>query len=313
MSELAPIALFVYNRPWHVRQTVDALKKNKLAGASDLFIYSDGPKNPGDRENIQAVRDYLQTISGFKTVKIVRQKTNIGLADSIISGVTEVINKYGKIIVLEDDLLTAVDFLRFMNEALEYYSKKNRVMQISGHMFNLVIKVKTDGVFLPFTNSIGWGTWQRAWDSLDSKMSGYEIVKENKDLRKKFNLEGAYNFFDMLEAQLKGKIDSWAIRWYLSVFLVEGLVLYPKHSLIKHIGFDSSATHCKGSGTGGYSVSLGALPNIPLKFPAVFLDKRSYMQIIQYLNSRRSIMTKVKSLCSRLFRMLFFTTKCDSQ
>ena len=290
----APITLFTYNRPWHTQQTIEALQKNKLAEQSDLVIFSDGPKSESDRENVQAVRDYLQTIDGFKSVKIVEQKRNRGLAASIINGVTEVVNKYGRIIVLEDDLLISPDFLRFMNDSLAYYSGEEKVMQISGHMFNVAINCETDGIFLPFTNSIGWATWKRAWVYFDSQMSGYEILKRDRILRNKFNLDGSYGYFNMLELQLKEKIDSWAIRWYLSVFLVKGLVLYPKHSLIKHIGFDGSGTHCEDTSSGVYATSLGVIDADRISLPKVSLNLNAYSEVIQYLSSQKSFKAKLK-------------------
>jgi hypothetical protein len=290
----APITLFTYNRPWHTQQTVETLQKNELADVSDLIIFSDGPKSESDRENVQAVRDYLQTIDGFKSVKIIEQELNKGLAASIISGVSEVVSKFGKIIVLEDDLLISPDFLRFMNEALEYYSEDNQVMQVSGHMFNVNIDYETDGIFLPMINSWGWATRQRAWDYLDPQMSGYEIIKKDKTLRKKFNLDGSYNYFGMLEAQINGKIDSWAIRWYLSVFLAKGLILYPKHSLVKHIGFDGSGTHCGNSSSSIYAVSLGKIDTDQINFPKVSLNLNAYSEVIQYLSSQKSFKAKLK-------------------
>jgi len=296
MRELAPIVLFVYNRPWHVQQTIKALRKNELASCSDLFVFSDGPKGAADKRSIQVVREYLQTISGFKSISIIKKKRNIGLADSVINGVTEIVGRYGRVIVLEDDLLTAVDFLRFMNEALDYYSEENKVMQISGHMFNLVTESKADGFFLPFTNSIGWATWQRAWEFLDPKMSGYGVVKNNSVLRKKFNLGGAYNYFDMLEAQLKGKIDSWAIRWYLSVFLAEGLILYPTHSKIKHIGFDGSGAHCDDSGSRVYANSVHITNTTQINFPLVSLDRDVYSQVMRLFSSQKSLKCKLRNL-----------------
>jgi hypothetical protein len=288
---------------------VEALQKNELADVSDLIIYSDGPKDKNDSDNVQAVRNYLQTINGFKSVKIIEQKTNRGLADSIISGVTEIVNKYGRIIVLEDDLVTSPGFLHYMNQALENYEEEKKVMQISGHMFNLPIEAETDAVFLPFTNSIGWATWKRAWDCFDPLMAGYQKLKVSRSLRNRFNLDGAYDYFGMIESQIKGKVDSWAIRWYLSVFLAEGLILYPKHSLIKHIGFDGSGTHCGDTSSGVYATSLSGIDADQISFPKVSLDKESYTQIIKYLSSQRSLMAKLKSLISNLFCRLYSSKK----
>ena len=240
----APIVLFVYNRPDLVSRTLQHLQKNTFCSDSELFVYSDGAKRDEVTEKkVAEVREILKNISGFKNVTIVESEQNKGLANSIISGVTEVVERYGKIIVLEDDLETSPDFLRFMNEALEKYEDEQQVMQIAGHMFNVKLQVDSDTIFLPMTNSIGWATWKRSWNFFDPCMSGYNKLKENKELRDKFNLEGTIRYFEMLVDQLHNKIDSWAIRWYLSVFLNDGMVLYPTESLIRHIGFDEKATH----------------------------------------------------------------------
>lgn len=241
--DLAPITLFVYNRPWHTQQTVEALQKNELAEGSELFVFSDGPKSEADKKDVQAVREYIKTITGFKGVTIIERERNLGLAQSIISGVTEIVNKYGRVIVVEDDLLASRYFLDYMNTALNRFESDERVMQISGYMFPIELKVNTDSVFLPFTTSWGWATWKRAWVHFDRDMKAYETLRRDSELIHRFNLDNAYPYFKMLKAQSDGKIDSWAIRWYLSVFILHGLTLFPVRSLIQNIGFDNTGTH----------------------------------------------------------------------
>lgn len=242
----APIALFVYNRPVHTRRTVEALLKNKPAAECDLFVFSDAAKRPEDAETVRRVREYIRTITGFKSITIVERDRNWGLANSITGGVTSVVNQYGRVIVLEDDLVTSTYFLEYMNTALERYQEEDRVMQVSGHVFPTRVHAETDAVFLPMTTSWGWATWARAWKHFDPKSTGYGQLKGDAKLRKRFNLDGAYDYFSMLEAQLAGRVDSWAIRWYLSVFLREGLVLFPRMSLVENTGFDGSGTHTSG-------------------------------------------------------------------
>jgi hypothetical protein len=242
--ELAPIALFVYNRPDHTKQTVESLQKNALSKESELFIFSDGPKNDAAKKQVMEVRDYIKTISGFKRVNIIEKEKNSGLANSIIAGVTELCERFGSVIVLEDDLIVSPHFLEYMNAALERYEKNERVMQISGFMFPVELKALTDAVFLPFTSSWGWATWQRAWQQFDPEMKGYDNLHANPALRRRFDLDGSYPYYKMLEAQRRGRIDSWAIRWYLSVFIAGGLVLHPARSLVCNGGFDNSGIHC---------------------------------------------------------------------
>lgn len=243
--ELAHIALFVYNRPEHTRRTVDALAANEIAAESDLFIFSDGPKKPEAEVAVAEVREYIKSIAGFRSVTVMERQENYGLARSIITGVTELVHRYGRIIVLEDDLVVSPFFLKYLNEALELYENDEQVMQISGHMFDLSLNVDTDAIFLSFVTTWGWATWSRAWKYFDASMSGYSYLRDNSSLRKKFNLDGNYKYFDLLDRKISGAVDSWGIVWNLSVFMQKGVVLYPVKTLVINCGFDASGTHCK--------------------------------------------------------------------
>ena len=292
---VAPVALFVYNRPWHTRQTVEALRKNAGAGDSDLIVFSDGPRDGASEEQVREVRRYLRTVEGFRSIRIVERDTNLGLADSIISGVTEVVDEYGRIIVLEDDLLTAPGFLAYMNFALGRYEEEERVMQISGHMFDVDIKAETDAVFLPFTTSWGWATWKRAWGDFDPSMAGYERLRKDRKLRRSFNLDGSYDYFGMLKSQRKGKIDSWAIRWYLSVFLRHGLVLFPVKSLVRNIGFDDSGTHCRAPSPYMRVRMWEERVNDKFRLPQVSVNCDVYSDIKKYLSSGNGYVNMIRS------------------
>lgn len=288
--KLAPIALFVYNRPVHIRQTVEALQKNELVGESDLFIFSDAPKKPEAAEAVREVREYIKTINGFRSISIIERDRNLGLANSVIDGVTRLCNEYGKVIVLEDDLVTSSYFLHFMNEALERYQNESQVMQISGHMFPADIMAETDAVFLPMTTSWGWATWQRAWQYFGPAAAGFETLKHNAKLRRQFNLDGAYDFFGMLEHQLRGTIDSWAIRWYLSVFLLSGLTLFPRKTFVENAGFDGSGTHC------GVDHSAGTLPQgfRVSNYPAVVISEEAKQAVYAYLAKQSEQINRVR-------------------
>jgi len=264
---LAPVALFVYKRPWHTRRTVEALQTNDLAAKSELVIYSDGPKTDSDREKVEEVRLYVNSIEGFKRVTVVEGRQNLGLAKSVINGVTDIVNRYGRIIVLEDDLLISPHFLEYMNTALSLFKHNSRVMQISGHMFRVNFsKDIADSFFLPYTTTVGWGTWQRAWNLFDTGMEEIPLLERDKRFHQAFDMEGTYPYFEMIRDQQIGKISSWGIQWYLSVFLKNGLVLHPKHSLVRHLGFDEDATHASRD-TGIYADTIsnstvGAYPEI---------------------------------------------------
>lgn len=305
---LAPITIFVYNRPVHTRQTVEALQKNELAKDSDLIIYSDAPKKAEAAPEVFEVRKYIREIGGFKSIKIIEREKNWGLANSIIDGVTSVVNEYGRIIVLEDDLVVTPHFLEFMNLALDKYQDEQQVIQVSGYMFPVKLKVKEDALFLPLTTSWGWATWQRAWRLFDPDAKGYAQVKEDLALRKRFNLDGSYDYFSMLEDQLAGRVDSWAIRWYCTTFLLCGLTLYPRQSLIFNTGFDGSGTHGAKSGalldvdSNGY-FSPKNLPNVIVANDA-WKDMRSIFGNLQHSESSfkmmlRKIMMIFSKLCGK--------------
>lgn len=245
---LSPIALFVYNRPKHTRQTVEALLLNSEAKNSDLYIFSDAPKNDSAKEAVKEVRDYIKQISGFKKIEIIERDTNWGLANSVINGVTRLCDEFGKVVVLEDDLVVSPHFLEFMNSGLDRYEHDEKVMQIAGYMFPVSIKASDDAFFMPLTTSWGWATWKRAWENFDVEAKGYDLLVSNSKLKQDFDLNGKYPYFKMLESQKNKKLDSWAIRWYLSVFLLNGLVLYPSRSLVTNFGFDGSGVNCVASG-----------------------------------------------------------------
>jgi len=240
---LAPIALFAYNRPQHLARTVAALLRDPLAAASDLHVFCDGAKSPAAEAAVREVRAFVRSITGFRSISVVEQARNIGLANSIIAGVTALCDRFGRVIVLEDDILVTSGFLDFMNAALARYVDDERVMQITGYMFPIRSDASARALFLPLISCWGWATWKRAWDRFDADMSFYAAVERDRAMQARFDLSGSYPYFDMLRRQRRGELDSWGIRWYLSVFLRDGLVLWPPRSLVANIGFDGSGTH----------------------------------------------------------------------
>lgn len=243
---LAPIVLFVYNRPDHTKKTIEALKKNKLANQSELYIYSDAAKNKKVENNVANVRNYIKTIKGFKKVIIVEREHNWGLAKSVIAGVSDVVNKFGKVIVLEDDLETTPLFLKFMNDSLVYYKEDKEIMSISGYTYPFELpKNYNKDVFLFYrTSSWGWAIWKEEWNKVDFDITKEHEVFRNNKLQKKFN-QGGDDLYDMLVNQVEGNINSWAIRFALSHALNDCFGLLPRKSLVQNIGFDLSGTHCE--------------------------------------------------------------------
>lgn len=245
-NKLAPICLFAYNRLSETKQTVEALKKNYLALESELFIFSDGPKDEAGANKINEVRKYLKTISGFKKITIYESPKNKGLANSIISGVRQIINQYGKVIVLEDDLITSSNFLDFMNQALDFYNGHPKIHSVSGYSLNLpsLKNHHKDYYFGYRASSWGWGTWKEKWESIDWKVKEYKKFRRNPLKQIQF-MRGGSDMPRMLKSQMTGRIDSWAIRWCFDQFLKDQFTVFPSTSKVVSIGFGANATHTK--------------------------------------------------------------------
>lgn len=242
----APICLFTYNRINELKQTVEALQRNNLSNQSELFIFSDGPKNDLDNIKVDEVRKYIRSIQNFMSIKIFESGDNKGLANSIIEGVTEIINEYGKVIVLEDDLITSINFLDFMNQALNYYEKYENIFSISGYTAKLksLSNYEYDNYFSRRASSWGWATWSNKWDAVDWKVKDFKIFRRNPIDRIHFN-RGGSDMTKMLISQQNGKIDSWAIRWCFSQFKSKQLTVFPKISKVNNIGIGQNSTHTK--------------------------------------------------------------------
>lgn len=240
----APIVLFVYNRLEHTKKTVEHLKNNELAKDSDLFVYSDAEKNSEQREKVRAVRDYIHTVTGFKSVTIIEAAENRGLARSIISGVSDVLAKYGRVIVLEDDLLTAPCFLKYMNDALTFYEDEKRIWSITGYQYPFEMpKNYKESVYLSYRGSSwSWATWEDRWETIDWDVKDYHNYKHNLKKIAHF-CKGGTDLDKLLRNQMKGQIDSWAIRWCYSQSLQNRYTVYPCQSLVSNNGTDGSGTH----------------------------------------------------------------------
>jgi len=246
MSLPAPIALFVYKRLYHTQQTVESLKNNSLSAESELFIYSDNAKTLEDQKAINEVRKYIREIAGFKKINIIERDKNLGLANSIIDGVTTIINRFGKIIVLEDDLICSPFFLKFMNEALVFYEQNDEIFSITGykHPIEIPRNYHSDVFVSPRPSSWGWGTWLDRWAKVDWDIKDFRDLRNSNEIQTRFNA-GGKDLTPMLFEQMNGNIDSWAIRWAYFHFKKQGFCLYPSTSLLQNIGADYSGTHTK--------------------------------------------------------------------
>ena len=254
----SPIILFTYCRPKHTKQTVEALLKNKESKYSDLIVYSDAPKNEKAISGVEETRKYIKTITGFKSLTIIERKENLGLAKSIIDGVTYNVNKYGTVIVLEDDLVTSPYFLRYMNDALIKYKNEDKIISIHGYVYPTQ-KDLPETFFIKGADCWGWATWKRGWELFNPNSEELFAKIKEKHLEKKFDFDYTYPYTQMLKNQIEGKCDSWAIRWLASAYLNNKLTLYPGESMVKQIGMDGyGATHS--SITNNYDVNLRMKP-----------------------------------------------------
>ncbi len=236
---MAPIALFTYNRPEHTRRTLETLAANPEAARSQLIIFSDGPR-PGDEAKVAEVRALLRERAWCGEIRIVESPVNRGLAASIVSGVTDLLREHDRLIVLEDDLALSPGFLTYMNDALALYSEEPRVMSISGWLPEFRATLP-ETFFLRTTTSWGWATWRRAWEQFHPDAAALAARVEPRV--KEFNVEGGYDYFRQLRLNADGKLKTWAVLWYASIFLADGLTLHPNRSLVRNIGHDHSGTH----------------------------------------------------------------------
>ena len=244
-NNLAPICLFTYNRLEETKLTIEALQNNFLASDSKLFIFSDGPKNENSRSKVQAIRNYIHSIKGFKNVHVFESKTNKGLATSIIEGVTTIINEYDRVIVLEDDLITTPNFLNFMNQALEFYDSDKKIQSINGFSLDLesTKRYEKDVFFMNRTYSWGWATWRNKWDLCEFDEKYIRDSLNSNDI-KEFKKYFGEDIFRMLLSSLNGVNDSWYVRWVYSHFINSHFSVYPVESKVFNIGYGTDATHC---------------------------------------------------------------------
>jgi len=297
----APVVIFVYNRPWHTRQTIEALSANEGVQGTDLIIYSDGPKSPDAIEQVNEVRHYLSGVRGFKSVSIVLRDTNLGLAKSIIDGVTEVLKKYNCVIVIEDDLVTSPYFLQYMNDALEFYQNVDRVVSIHGYLFP-VKKLLPETFFLKGADCWGWATWRRGWANFNPNGEWLFSELHRLKLTSEFDFKGTYEYTTMLKDQIDGNNDSWAVRWYASAFLHNKLTLYPGRSLVQNIGFDSSGVHCEVNRN--IEVSLSATPVrvevIPVEDSKV--GRKAFINFFRSQHARQNLRIVISDIIHKLTR-----------
>ena len=295
---LAPVVLFVYNRLDHTKRTVQSLQKNFFAEDTDLFVYADAARDGAAAIKVNEVREYLKTIGGFKSVTIRLRENNLGVDDNIILGVTEIINEYGKIIVLEDDLVTSKWFLQYMNDSLNFYKDQEEVACIHGYLLPVQQKLK-EVFFLKGADCWGWATWKRAWDIFELDGSMLLDKLEKRALEREFDFGNTYPYTQALRDQAEGRTKCWDIRWYASAFLENKLTLHPGQSLVSNIGHDNSGTHCYE--TERYDVVLAEEPlDVEVE---VLHDDHAYDAFAEFFKTLPSqVASREKSWLSKSFK-----------
>ena len=262
--DLAPIVYFAYNRPFHARKSLEAIMNNDLADSSSLFIYADGPKENAteeDLEKIKETRKVFREQKWCKEVHIIESDINKGCTNSITDGVTEMLNKFEKLIIIEDDVETSKGFLKFMNEALTLYENDTRVMHISGFFPPTTVKLP-DTFFTILAQVWGWATWRRAWKLNNTNTEDLIQKLYNSDRLDEFNLGGHFYAFESIRTSAN---VMWDPKWYASVFLANGLALTPKMSLVRNIGHDGSGINCGPSNNFNISAVADEIKVYPIK------------------------------------------------
>lgn len=314
MNPLAPIIMFVYNRPDMTQNTLNSLVQNKEAQESDIFIFADGPKvdMPAVKlENLKKVRALLAQQKGFKSITIRTSEVNRGLAYSVIAGVTEVVNQYGKAIIVEDDRTLSPYFLQFMNDALTVYEEDEKVSSIGSWNYFYLPPENAENFFLRHPDVGAWATFKRAWD-LFNPDADYLIQEiKRKNMAKAFNMENSIDLMKMLYRQKNGQVDSWAVRWTASVMLQDKLTFYPQRSLSSDDG-QTEGTHFKGDELFyGKNLELSQTPIIVRKKTPVETPE-AVKAYVRYHKKHHSLLNKIVVRSKKILKNVLTTLQSKS-
>jgi hypothetical protein len=309
MSNLADIALFVFNRPEHTRRTLQALEANPESSSSRLWLFSDGPRHgTGDAGQVNAVRKVIREHRNFREIVCVEHTENLGLAESIRIGISTVLRESEQVIVLEDDIVTSPGFLRYMNQALQMYATDPSVMNICGYLPETTRYFPLPETFFhPIMSCWGWGTWRRAWMHAEWDASSLlERIKLKKGGFYTFDMDGTYPNTEHLRANLEGKLKTWAIFWVASCFLKNGLSLFPRQSLVDNIGLDGSGCNCSAQEE---SVTVAESINVRKQRPAVSLRGRLYFRAYNVHGEKSGPFVRLLHLLRRIRRTMKKTSQ----
>lgn len=287
---LAHVLVFAYVRPEHLRRTITSLLANPEASRTHLTIYCDAAKRPEHRAAVDEVRRYVESISGFASVARVHRAANMGLAASIIAGVTEALHKRDRVIVVEDDLLLSPHFLKYMNDGLDTYAGDERVASIHGYSYPTEAPLP-ETFFLKGADCWGWATWARAWARFEPDGRRLLAALRERGLAHEIDYDGNYPHMKILKRQISGQNDSWAIRWHASCYLADMVTLYPARSLVDNIGHDDSGTNCR---TGdSFAGELTARPVEVVRLPIVASDAGRAAVVEFFRGQKKNALQKI--------------------
>jgi len=302
---LAPIVLFVHSRADHTRRTLEALKANTVASQSDLFVFCDAARNEREAQAVHDVRSVVDALTGFRSITVVSRQENFGLARSIIDGVTAVVERYGRVIVLEDDLVTAPHFLAFMNEALDRYAGVRQVWHVNGWTYPIESGLGDAPYFTPVMECWGWATWADRWCHF-RKDPGDLLGRWTPAMVHRFNIEGGYDYWGDIRRNAHGTMRTWAVFWYATLFERDGLCLSPNRSFVENIGIDGSGAN---SGSRDIYAAVRKSGTMPERWPAEpVADRRAFEAVRDFLLSQRPplwrrVARRVKWAGKRIGRM----------
>ena len=299
---LSPVVIFAFNRPKHLSRLLDSLSQNMEFAESELYIYVDGPRNNADLKLVEETREVAKQFSGVNVKSLVIREENLGLGKSLKTGVTELLFKHDKVIVLEDDLIVTDFFLKYMNTGLNKYQHESRVASIHGYCFGFDEPIR-EPFFLKGADCLGWATWKDRWQSIDWDPKALMAKIKEQSLIREFNLDGSHSYYSALEGESKKGFHSWAIYWHASMFSQGRLTLFPGTSLIEYAGADGSGTHVvENSDFWKTEISVES----DWKFPEIISESvAAREQIIGYYNR---IFPKLP-LIGRLIRRIKFELK----
>lgn len=296
--KLAPIALFVYNRPEHTRKTFESLIANPGFTDSSLYVFCDGAKSEKDRESVLSTRELIYSYK-LENIIVIENEFNKGLARSIVDGVNHILQENDCIIVLEDDCVPSPDFLHFMNACLSHYESNERIMNVSGYAPPIEIpeNYPYDIYFSYRSSSWGWGTWKRAWEHYSNDLGILKTIESSNSIKRNVDRAGL-DLYPMLKKQVSGKSDSWAVFWSISIIFKGGLCIFPVKSRIMNIGHDDSGTHC--SPDKKYNVQINEQNTGTISFPEIFVPDRRIIKAC-YDFYAGSMFKKTLYLCYHYF------------